>query len=349
MQADLKYINAFKDRHGRQRWYFRRNGWSIPLPDPDSRGFSTAYADALKKSDVRKDAAVTSAQRGSLDYAKELWYTSAEFNNLALATRRHARWVLEALCNRTGKSGVRYGEGSFARIRKQDVLAWRDAIRNRPGAANAMVRILSMLFIFGMDRGLCSDNPTKGIKLLKISEHRDWTDDELIQFEKAWPLGTLERTGYALALYTAQRRQDLVRMKWSDISDNSIFIAQSKTGHKIEVPIHPELQKALDAVSKFGRGKTILTGQKGNPLDPVYFGHLMAAAIDAAKLPDDCVLHGLRKSAARIVQELGGKVGSLTGHVSPEMERKYAKRADQWQNAVVAIDAWAERSRKKSR
>jgi hypothetical protein len=42
----------------------------------------------------------------------------------------------------------------------------------------------------------------------------------------------------------------------------------------------------------------ILTGTKSAVLNPFYFGYLMAEAISGAGLPDDCVLQGLRKSAA---------------------------------------------------
>jgi hypothetical protein len=53
-------------------------------------------------------------------------------------------------------------------------------------------------------------NPAFGIKPLKIGRIRAWTDDELTAFEDKWPLGTLERTGFALASYMAQRSGDEV-------------------------------------------------------------------------------------------------------------------------------------------
>lgn len=339
-------MNAFTDRHGRERWYFRRNGWSIPLPDPSTKEFNAAYEAAKKKSEMSKESPVITAKRGTLDYAKELYYASAEFNNLASSSRRRMRYVLDALCNRKGSSGVRYGEGSIARIKRSDVFKWRDEMAGRPGAANMLVSVLSMWFNFCVNRDLRSDNPARGIKPLKIGEIRDWTNDELLRFEEKWPLGTLERTGYALALYTAQRRSDLVKAKWADIEDDGIWVTQNKTGTRIWIPLHPELQRALDANPRIGRGKTILCGARGHALNPIYFGHIMAKAIDVAGLSEECVLHGLRKTSARIVAEVGGKVGSITGHLSSAMERLYSRRADQRNNAVVAIDAWAKRLKK---
>ena len=64
-------------------------------------------------------------------------------------------------------------------------------------------------------------------------------------------------------------------------------------------------------------------------MSPVYFGHKMADAIRSAGLPDDCVLHGLRKTTARILRELGVEASSMTGHLSAQMEREYARDAEQ--------------------
>ena len=74
----------------------------------------------------------------------------------------------------------------------------------------------------------------------------------------------------------------------------------------------------------------------------------MAEAIEKAGLPPDCVLHGLRKTAARIIEELGGKASSLTGHLSAQMEKHYSRRADQKRNATAAIVAWNNAKRKQN-
>jgi hypothetical protein len=73
----------------------------------------------------------------------------------------------------------------------------------------------------------------------------------------------------------------------------------------------------------------------------------MAKAIEMAGLPEACVLHGLRKTAARIVAETGGSVASVTGHLSDQMARHYSRRADQKGNAKSAILKWAKADRNK--
>jgi len=83
-----------------------------------------------------------------------------------------------------------------------------------------------------------------------------------------------------------------------------------------------------------------LTTTQGKGFDPVYFGAWFADAINEVKLPDDCVLHGLRKTAARKLAEAGcttEEIKSITGHVTGSMVDKYTKGANQKRQASAAI------------
>ena len=78
-------------------------------------------------------------------------------------------------------------------------------------------------------------DPSTGIKRTKIGEVRSWTDDEIRQYENRWPIGTKQRTAFALMLYTGQRRSDVHRMTWQDISH--------KTGR---IKVHPAKDRHED-------------------------------------------------------------------------------------------------------
>lgn len=41
------YVSTFLDRHGKQRWRFRRDTEYVYLPDPESDEYAQAYASAL--------------------------------------------------------------------------------------------------------------------------------------------------------------------------------------------------------------------------------------------------------------------------------------------------------------
>ena len=317
MKCTLPHVDAYRDRHGKQRYYFRRNRRSkrVKLPgEPGSAEFIRAYNDAIAAQEMQTPA-VVKAKPGSLDALRELYVASSEFENLAKTTQREIRYVLDALCaTSNAQAPGKRGDNPVEKLEPRHILAWRDKLRGKPGAANKMLRIVKAWLSFAVQRQFRKDNPAFGIKPLKIGRIRAWTDDELMAFEAKWPYGSLERTGYALALYTAQRRADVAAMKWSAIAGKTIYVRQSKTKTDLAIHMHPTLVEALAAVQP-RRADTILAGERGKSLNPIYFGHLMADAIEAAGLPKDCVLHGLRKTAARIVAETGGP-GSVT-HRTP--------------------------------
>jgi integrase len=350
VKCDLPYVKVYRDRHGKLRHYFRRRGSDasgLALPGlPGSPEFIAAYQRARDaKPDAR--AANTRARPGTLDALRELYLGSAEFKTLRPSTQRETRYVLDALCLAPHvKFGTR-GAGPVVKLERRHILKWRDEMADRPGAANKMLRIVKLILNFAVDRGFRIDNPARGIRLLKGGRYRAWTDAELVAFERRWSLGTVERTGFALALYTGQRREDLTKMSWADIAGDAILVTQGKTGRRLKLPLHLELKKALMAVTK-RPGAAIMCVPKGaarertyTAMSPVYFGHKMADAIAKAGLPDECVLHGLRKTTARILRELGVEASSMTGHLSAQMEREYARDADQAKMARDAMTKWS--------
>ncbi len=96
------------------------------------------------------------------------------------------------------------------------------------------------------------DDPTATIARFREGTHHTWTDLEIAAFEEHWPLGTRERTTFALALFTGQRRADLAAMTWRsyDAKAGAIEVVQQKgdmerTDDKIIIPVHADLRAAL--------------------------------------------------------------------------------------------------------
>ncbi len=357
-KGPIKYVRVFQDRHGHWRAYFRRKGWKrdgCALPGATAPGTDLteellagrqAALDAGPIETSPEPAKDTKARQGSLDALRIEYLGSAEFRSLRASTQREYRYAIEAVCRTPHTHLGTLGKGLVSELEPKHIARWRDALGTKFGAANKMVRVLKLLFNFGISRGYCTTNPAKDIKLLKGGRYRSWTDDELARFERRWPLGTLERTGFALAYYTGQRCADVVKIRWEDIAGKRIMVRQGKTGTQLQILMHPELLKVL------GRWKrtpgTILKGERGNALHPVYFGDIMATAIETAGLPKDCVLHGLRKAAARSVAESGGNVAAVTGHLSASMVAEYTRDAEQMKLADDAVERWSKPKRTKA-
>jgi integrase len=237
---------------------------------------------------------------------------------------------------------IAHGSKRVAHMERRHVRQIRDEKADTPGEANNVLRMVKILLNFAVDDGLIQASPAAKFKELPLGEWRDWTDDECAKFEQRWVPGTMQRRAYALALYTGQRKTDLVTRERSHRRDGGIAVVQSKTDEPLWIPEHRELTAEL------GRGVAgisylLTTPTQGKQFDPVYFGSWFADAIHKAGLPDDCVLHGLRKTAARKLADLGCSeetIKAVTGHATTRMVAKYVKGANQKRLASEAMKRW---------
>jgi integrase len=329
----LRYVKSERDRHGRALyWYFRRAGrrWRLP-GNPSSPGFLAAYQ-ALLASTVPAQPDRPHAPKSVGALARD-YYGSPEFRDRKPRTQVMYRRVIDWLVEK-------YGHDPVARIERRHVKRWRDERSETPGMANMVVKVVSLLLDYAVENEYREDNPARKIKLYKLGEHRAWTDAECKAFEARWPPGTMERRCYELAGNTGQRAGDLARMTRAHRRDGRLEVKQEKTGKELKVP---ETQELTDELARGEQGHmSLLTKAGGSAFkDGNELGIWFAAAIEAAGLPDDCVLHGLRKLTAKKLAERGcsaHEIASITGHnpQSPEITR-YTRQADQVVMAEAAI------------
>jgi integrase len=258
------------------------------------------------------------------------YLNSGDFKQLGERTKVEYRRVLEAMASRHGAKPVRD-------LKRRHVRKIQDERSETPGAANTIVRMLKLVLNFAVEEEWIEVNPAARMKLLDVGEWRAWSDDECAAFEKRWEPATMERRAYALALFTGQRKSDLVLMALAHRKGGMIRVVQGKTGEELWIPEHRELAAEL---SRGVAHMSLLTTSQGKAFDPVYFGAWFADAIEAAGLPDDCVLHGLRKTAARRLADAEcseEQIKAITGHVTSRMAAQYTKGTNQRRLASAAI------------
>jgi integrase len=341
----LRYVDRFKDRHGRWRFYFRKGkGQRVPLPEKlGSPAFMAAYYKAVEDAPLKKEKRTRGAP-GTFDRLVQDYFASADFLRLANTTRTAYRHVIERLL-REEKIGHRLVI-QMTRQHVQNMVAKRAAT---PGAANDVLKKIKILVHFAIDNGWRTDDPTLRIKKFAEGEFHTWTDEEIAAYERHWPIGTRERTAFALLLYTGQRASDVKAMSWQDLENASIRVVQGKTGTKLSVPLHPELAHILEAWPK--TDLVMLTTSFGKPFTSKGFSNYMAARIAAAGLPDRCVTHGLRKAAARRLAEAGcsaNEIAAVTGHATLEEVARYTKAAEQKRLAQSAMRRLGEQATNKN-
>lgn len=341
MRTTIKYVERWRDRHGRERIYFRRYpGPRVPLRGPlGSPEFWEDYQ-AAASGTLNKPQPKTRAQSGTMRWLVEQYYSSAAFRQMKESTRIARRRILE-------RFSEKHGTKRYAHLLPRHLFKIRDEIADTPEAANNLMKALRQVFKFALTRGLVDTNPVAQIDRLR-STNRDgfhtWTPEEVETFEAQHPVETKARLAFALLLYTGQRRGDVVRMGRQHIRDGWITVTQQKTGKRIEIPIFAELQRILDAAST--GDLTFLVTSFGKPFTSNGFGNWFRDRCDEAGLKQ-CSAHGLRKAAATRIAELGGsanEIKSITGHESLQEVDRYTKAAEQKRLAARVRDRMENKS-----
>lgn len=338
----LPFVQSYKDRHGHQRHYFRRGRVRKALPsDHTSPEFLEAYN--LAQNSEAAQASQNKAKEGTIEALVREFYSAGEFTTAIVAsTQREYRYRLEWLREKHGDKRVKM-------IGRRHILRMRDEKAETPGEANTLLRIIRRLMSFAVDRQYREDNPALRIKLFKGGEFPDWKDDELAKFERKHKRGTKARKAYALLLYTGQRRIDVAKMDGSDFKGMTVRVVQVKTGEKVWIPAHPLLRRELGSRVPAG---PVLLNARGEVFTSEALGQFLAAAIDEAELPDECVVHGLRKTAARKLAEAGcseDEIMSITGHTTSAMVRLYVRGARRATMARSAMKKLGRQSKPKKR
>jgi integrase len=106
----------------------------------------------------------------------------------------------------------------------------------------------------------------------------------------------------------------------------------------LTIPVHPDLQAALDATP--GGHLTFLRTPGGKPYSARGFTQWFARMCAAAGLPPRCTFHGLRKAACRRLAEAAcsaHEIAAISGHRTLKEIARYTSAADQGRMARKAM------------
>ena len=336
MRRPPKYVHGFIDRHGRPRFYFRRPGFKrVALPGiPWSPEFMAAYQSALAET-PRVEIGASRTRPGTVAAAVAGYFSSSGFAALAESTRRTRRQILERFRAEHGDKGV-------ATLGRSHVERMVSAKAATPGTALNFLVALRALMRHAVTVGLRADDPTVGVRGPKFRSggFYTWTEEDIAAFEAKHPIGSRARLAFALLLYTAQRRADVVLMGRQHVRDGLVHVRQSKTGTTLAIPVHPHLRTVLDATP--AEHFTFLTVRGGRPFHPDAFTHWFKRKCREAGLPARASAHGLRKAACRRLAEVGcsaNVIASISGHATLREVSRYTAAADQVRMARQGIEA----------
>jgi enterobacteria phage integrase len=204
-------------------------GPRLRLPDdPTSPEFREAYAaamagDTATRPTVKKDAP------GTIGALIAGYKASGAFTGLSKTSKDGYTSRLETI-------RIEHGHRSVAGLTKDRINTFiLDPLADRPGAALDTIKKLRILIKHAIDKKWLKHDPSVGIKRPKGNEIRAWTDAELAAFERRWPIGTKQRTAYALMLNMGTARVDTHLLTWHQVDTDATY-----TRHKTGVPVEME-------------------------------------------------------------------------------------------------------------
>lgn len=180
------------------------------------------------------------------DYAAR-WLAEIEAT-VAPATKSFYKGTLEAWLTWMGERALR----PLDAVQREDIVAWRTAEAQRVTArtANNRMKAVRALFKAAVLEGYAAENPTLGLKPVKVArkekrKRRPFTRGELAKVmvvaDETWRLLILA------GLQTGQRLGDLVRMEWGELDlGRAVWsVTTGKTGHALRIPLSGELVRSL--------------------------------------------------------------------------------------------------------
>ena len=217
------------------------------------------------------------------------------------------------------------------------------------GVAAQCVTLVGAIFAFATERGLCADNPARGVKKAPVRKvERFLSEAEIARLAAALD-SEEERTGnpypsaaIKLLLLTGCRRGEIVNLCWEhvDFERECLRLPDSKTGAKV-VYLNAPARALLQELPRMADNARVIPGVKAKSasaaIDNVWPGIREAAGLA------DVRLHDLRHSFAS-VGAAGGLslpiIGALLGHKHATTTARYAHlSADPLRAANDAVGA----------
>jgi integrase len=253
---------------------------------PWSEGFMRQYAAALGREQDQQIDVIKRILPGSFSALCVSYYNSPEFCGLEESTQGVRRNILERFRRDHGHRHV--DDLKAAHIHK--ILG---GMSKRPESANGLLKALRAVLTHAVAIGLAATNAARGVKPYRSRNpegFHTWTEAEIKQFQTTHPFNTRAGLAMALALYTGQRRGDVIRLGWQHVRDGRIVVRQQKTKVVLAIPVHPELELALTVTSmksgmrwSFGRRACEASLSRRKGLKSWRCGRLPGRALDDAR------------------------------------------------------------------
>ncbi|MEQ1951006.1 tyrosine-type recombinase/integrase [Mesorhizobium yinganensis] len=357
---DYPGVSSMVTRHGKQRWRLRRSGWKdVMLPgEPHTPDFDEVYFSAIegRTADVVALPSVVSPK--SMKAAYRLLRMGEEWKALDEKSRTRYSQTIERIFAFTTSGGrLKVGDQPMQDLKRSVAKAILAKFSATPHMERIALVCLRKLVLVAIDEEWIETDPTYKIgRNPKTDGHRAWTPEVMTKYEKRWPVGTRQRTAYALALWLGNRASDVTRLRWSHYTTKHVvengevravdgfeFVQfkgrKIKGGRRIFLPMTPMLERELATLSR--DTETVLVTSRGGAYTDASLSTRMAGWCADAGIEPGYTMHGLRKALGVKLAEADASTRQLMealGHNNIAYAELYSREASQIRLAVQAMD-----------
>ena len=230
--------------------------------------------------------------------------------------------------------------------------------------------LLIQIFDLAISKGLVTENPAaQTIKRFRVKQRKRHTLEGLAKIRDASPQWL--KNAIDLAMLTTQRRVDIINMKWTDIVDGYLHVAQQKTTDDpedefellegagyVRIKVNAELQAVLDRckdnvlspfiIHRVPTGKTKNKSQlkeHWSQVEAPYVSREFQKALQLSNAYPDLSgrqlpsFHEIRALSIHLHKKSGKSAQVLAGHATEKMTEMYASGHEIiWNDADVGIE-----------
>ncbi len=145
-----------------------------------------------------------------------------------------------------------FGSTPLDRIAPAEVRRWFDDFsRTAPGNANNALKLLRQIMNFAVARGHIEADPSRGIKrnrrpaLTRFLSREEIARLHRVLDDHAGKGQQAQADIVRLLLLTGCRKSEIVRLRWSEVHEESLVLAEAKTGPR-RVPLNTPARNILD-------------------------------------------------------------------------------------------------------
>ena len=292
-------------KHGRY-YLVRRNKW-----EPLSRDLRDALVEYARLTSGPEAGALGELMRRTLADLK-LEVAESTINNYQYAATR----ILKAFAKFTPQQ-----------IKPHHIALFLDHHKATPVAANTARSLLSGMFKRAVRWGIVETNPVRDIEQFKTKKRdRYITDAEFSAIREQAP-PTLQCM-MDLAYIIGQRISDLIKIRYTDITDAGIYVKQKKTGARIMMAMTPDLSAVISrarGIHQSVKGMTLFHRRDGRLCSYYTLHDQWVSACKMAGV-EDAHFHDIRACTATDAEEMGRTDGkTLLGHTTEGSHQRYLR------------------------